>query len=151
MPKTKFAHNPARPKHDTPDTQHTQKIMSAAAGQKMSWRSTHPPSPTDCARHMRTVARADHVKSALASLLSHTLHPRRSALTCVGVEYMTTRSLSRARPPCFLPRARMVARQCLKACVARAELCVVLGIVPLRVLRLSSHLNCFPDSDGQGQ
>jgi len=38
------------------------------------------------------------------------------ALTCVGVEYMAARSLSRARFPCSLSRACMVARQCLKAC-----------------------------------
>ena len=31
------------------------------------------------------------------------------------------------------------------------ELCIVLGIVPLRVLRVPSRVNYFPDSDGQGQ
>ena len=38
------------------------------------------------------------------------------ALTCVGVEYMAARSLSRARLPCSVSQACMVARQCLKAC-----------------------------------
>jgi len=88
-------------------------------------------------------------------LTALTLQLRRFALTCVGVEYMAARSLSRARLPFFLSRDCMVARWCLKdsggGLIPWCVLCIFLGTGPLRVLQLTSHANCFLGIDGQGQ
>jgi len=107
---------------------------NTAETQKRSWRSTHP---TSSHTHCTPGALSPLVRTSGTWPQGRCLGPDRLAF-CHG-------------PAWSRDSQRLEGMLWWLGTLMHTELCIVVGIVPLRVLRLTSHVNCCANSDRQGR